>query len=91
MALPESIADGVRRLRTSRSERFLNVWIDKAQTIGFRNVPEKWNFHIGGYQVCAKWLKDRQAKGGKNPRPGQLTADDIAHYRSSSPLARPFD
>ena len=28
------------------------------------------------------WLKDRQAKGGKNPRPGRkLTVDDIAHYQ----------
>ena len=27
------------------------VWIDKAQTIGFKGVPEDvWNFHIGGYQ-----------------------------------------
>ena len=60
-----------------------NVWIDKVQTIGFRGVPEDvWNFHIGGYQVCAKWLKDRKAKGGKNPRPGRkFTADDIAHYQ----------
>ncbi len=43
-------------------------------------VPaEVWNFHIGGYQVCEKWLKDRQAKGGKNPRPGRILADeDIA-------------
>jgi len=58
------------------------VWLDKAQTRGFVGVPEPvWNFHIGGYQVCEKWLKDRQAKGGKNPRPGRkLTADDIAHY-----------
>ena len=46
-------------------------------------MPEAvWNFHIGGYQVCAKWLKDRQAKGGKNPRPGRkLTDEDIAHYQ----------
>ena len=41
-----------------------------------------WNFHIGGYQVCEKWLKDRQAKGGKNPRPGRvLTDEDIDHYQ----------
>lgn len=60
-----------------------SVWIDKAQTTGFRGVPEDvWNFQIGGYQVCQKWLKDRQAKGGKNPRPGRrLTADDISHYQ----------
>jgi SOS-response transcriptional repressor LexA len=46
-------------------------------------VPEEvWNFHIGGYQVCQKWLKDRHAKGGKNPRPGRrLSRDDIAHYQ----------
>ena len=50
------------------------VWIDKAQTEGFRGVPEAvWNFHIGGYQVCQKWLKDRKAR--------QLSADDIAHYQ----------
>ena len=59
------------------------VWIDKAQTRGFKGVPEEvWNFHIGGYQVCEKWLKDRQAKGGKNPRPGRvLTDEDIEHYQ----------
>jgi hypothetical protein len=66
------------------------VWLDgkgtakkpKPGTSGFRPVPEEvWNFHIGGYQVCEKWLKDRQAKGGKNPRPGRtLTDEDITHY-----------
>jgi predicted helicase len=49
------------------------VWIDKAQTTGFRGVPESvWNFHIGGYQVCEKWLKDRKGR--------TLSKDDIAHY-----------
>ena len=50
------------------------VWLDKAQTAGFRGVPEQvWNFHIGGYQVCEKWLKDRKGR--------TLTDDDIAHYQ----------
>jgi predicted helicase len=50
------------------------VWVDKAQTTGFRGVPEAvWNFHIGGYQVCAKWLKDRKGR--------TLSAEDIAHYQ----------
>jgi len=50
------------------------VWIDKAQTAGFKGVREDvWNFHIGGYQVCEKWLKDRK---GRN-----LSADDPAHYQ----------
>jgi len=59
------------------------VWFGKPKTRGVRGVPEEvWTFHIGGYQVCEKWLKDRQAKGGKNPRPGRvLTDEDIDHYQ----------
>lgn len=59
------------------------VWIDKAKTCGFSGVMEDiWNFHIGGHRVCEKWLKDRQSKGGKNPRPGRvLTNEDIEHYQ----------
>ena len=49
------------------------IYIDKKRTYGFRGVPEEvWNFHIGGYQVCEKWLKDRKGR--------TLTADDITHY-----------
>ena len=49
----------------------------------FEDVPKAtWEFHVGGYQVCEKWLKDRAGKGGKNPSPGRvLTDDDILHYR----------
>jgi Type ISP C-terminal specificity domain len=37
-------------------------------------VPEDvWNFHIGGYQVCEKWLKDRKGRA--------LSKHDIAHYQ----------
>ncbi len=35
--------------------------------------PEVWAFHVGGYQVCDKWLKDRRGR--------TLTFDDIDHYR----------
>ncbi|MBX7132301.1 MAG: hypothetical protein K1X67_06450 [Fimbriimonadaceae bacterium] len=50
------------------------VWLDKAQTSGFNGVREDvWNFHIGGYQVCEKWLKDRKGR--------TLTKDDLAHYQ----------
>ncbi|CAI2719369.1 type ISP restriction/modification enzyme [Nitrospina watsonii] len=45
-------------------------------------TPEVYNFYIGGYQPCQKWLKDRAGKGGKNPHPGRvLSEDDILHYR----------
>ncbi len=37
------------------------VWLNKTQY--FEGVsPEVWNFHIGGYQVCQKWLKDRKRR-----------------------------
>ncbi|MDB2318021.1 hypothetical protein N9V88_00375 [bacterium] len=59
------------------------VWIDKPRGLGVANVSEQeWEFRIGGYQPLQKWLKDRQAKGGKNPRPGRkLTKEDIEHYQ----------
>lgn len=53
------------------------VYINKA--CYFDGVPEEvWNFCIGGYQVCRKWLKDRGPKKGK---PGRVLSDeDIDHY-----------
>ncbi len=48
------------------------VWINSTQY--FEGVPkEVWEFHIGGYQVCAKWLKDRKRR--------TLTYDDLTHYQ----------
>ena len=35
-------------------------------------VKEVWEYQIGGYQVCDKWLKDRKGKS--------LTLEDIRHY-----------
>ena len=63
------------------------VWLDAGKTnaregyrairpgtAGFRGVPEEvWDFHIGGYQVCHKWLKDRKGR--------RLSKKDIAHYQ----------
>ena len=46
----------------------------KPGTIGFKCVPEEvWDFQIGGYQVCHKWLKDRKGR--------KLSDEDIAHYQ----------
>ena len=37
------------------------VWINNDQF--FDGVKEEvWNYHIGGYQVCEKWLKDRKER-----------------------------
>lgn len=49
------------------------VWINKTQY--FEGVPpEVWEFHIGGYRVCEKWLKDRKGR--------TLSFDDLTHYRN---------
>ena len=46
----------------------------KPGTICLRGVPEEvWDFHIGGYQVCHKWLKDRKGR--------TLSDEDVAHYQ----------
>jgi hypothetical protein len=35
-------------------------------------TKEIWEYHIGGYQVCQKWLKDRKDR--------TLSLDEIKHY-----------
>jgi len=48
------------------------VYINKDQY--FEGVrPDVWEFHIGGYQVCEKWLKDRKER--------KLSYEDISHYQ----------
>ena len=48
------------------------VYINKTQY--FEGVPKDvWEFHVGGYQVCEKWLKDRRSR--------QLSFDDLMHYQ----------
>jgi predicted helicase len=48
------------------------VYINRTQY--FEGVPkEVWEFHVGGYQVCEKWLKDRRGR--------QLSFDDLMHYQ----------
>ncbi|MBD1216817.1 MAG: N-6 DNA methylase [Aphanizomenon flos-aquae Clear-A1] len=54
-------------------ENHQQIWINSQQY--FDQVPQQiWNFYIGGYQVCQKWLKDRKGR--------QLNFDDINHYQN---------
>jgi len=47
------------------------VWINKEQY--FDGIKEEvWQYQIGGYQVCQKWLKDRKKR--------TLTLDEIKTY-----------
>lgn len=48
------------------------VYINKTQY--FEGVPpEVWEFQVGGYQVCRKWLADRKGR--------RLSFDDQQHYQ----------
>jgi len=48
------------------------VYINKTQY--FEGIaPDVWDFHIGGYQVCGKWLKVRKGR--------KLNYDDQSHYQ----------
>jgi len=47
------------------------VYVNKDQYFE-RIKQEIWEYQIGGYQVCAKWLKDRKGR--------QLSLDDMKHY-----------
>jgi hypothetical protein len=39
----------------------------------FEGVPDEvWAFHVGGYQVCERWLNDRRGR--------LLSASDLDHY-----------
>ena len=57
----------VEKLHYDHSQLFIN----KDQY--FESVePEVFEYQIGGYQVCEKWLKDRKDR--------KLSLDDIKHY-----------
>jgi len=68
----DHLMEKVRYTKPGQGAKHGRVWINKTQY--FEGVtPEVWQFMIGGYQVCDKWLKDRK---GRN-----LTHDDIVHYQ----------
>ena len=49
-----------------------NIWIN--QTQHFTDVPiDVWEFEVGAYQVCEKWLKDRRGE--------TLSRAEVQHYR----------
>jgi len=69
--------EGDNKVAKNRREGFRyeaeteRVYINKTQC--FAPVPlEVWEYTIGGYQVCGKWLKDRRER--------KLSLDDIRTY-----------
>lgn len=71
---PESgndIVDKIEYTQSANAPEQGRVWINKTQY--FEGVPpEVWEFYVGGYQVCHKWLKERKGR--------QLTHHDLQHY-----------
>ncbi len=67
-----NMVDGIRYEEATSTDGTGRVWINKSQF--FEGVESNaWEFQIGGYQVCAKWLKDRKGL--------ILNFDDLEHYR----------
>jgi len=68
----DHLVDKVRYTEPGQGDDEGRVWINKTQY--FKGVPpEVWNFYVGGYQVCEKWLKDRKGR--------KLSFDDLGHYQ----------
>lgn len=58
--------------KVSYDENNQRVNINKTQY--FEGIsPEVWGFHIGGYQIAQKWLKDRKGR--------TLSFEDLVHYQ----------
>lgn len=69
---PESGENEVASRHPKYDEKQQRVYINAAQY--FQGVPpEVWGFHVGGYQVLEKWLKDRRGR--------KLSWDDLQHYQ----------
>jgi len=57
----------VEKLRYDENRLYIN------QSQYFEGITKDiWEYQIGGYQVCNKWLKDRKGRS--------LSLDDIKHY-----------
>ncbi len=76
---PKYVAPGEPEPGTGKKVAAGRVYISKGDAKAgkegqyFEGVPpEVWEFHIGGYQVCEKWLKDRRGR--------ELRYEDLEHY-----------
>lgn len=66
------VVDKIEYLVSPDSPEQGRIYINKTEY--FEGVPpDVWEFHVGGYQVCQKWLKGRKGRA--------LSFDDIKHYQ----------
>jgi len=66
------LSDGDNRIKKVKYDsKTKKLYINDAQH--FESIPQDvWNYEIGGYQVCEKWLKDRKER--------ILSLDEIKTY-----------
>ena len=65
--------DEVAKAHPKYVEKGGRVYINKTQYFG--GIPQDiWEFHIGGYQILQKWLKDRRGR--------KLSLDEKEHYQN---------
>ena len=68
----DDTVEKVEYFAASNEQEKGRVYLNKTQY--FEGIPSHvWEFHVGGYQVCQKWLKDRKGRELKN--------SDIRHYQ----------
>jgi len=71
-AVGDNMVESVRYTEPGQGAAKGRAWINETQY--FEGVPpDVWEFQIGGYQVCQRWLKYRKGR--------QLTYDDLTHYQ----------
>jgi len=71
---PKAGSDVVEKVRYTPPEGDAGGRVRINKTQYFDGVaPEVWKFHVGGYQVAEKWLKDRKGR--------KLSYDEINRYR----------
>lgn len=67
---PVKGGNGVEKVEYVPDEK--RVWINAGQYFG--SVPQNiWDFVVGGYQPCEKWLQDRKGR--------TLNYDDVRHWQ----------
>ena len=70
---PLSYQSGIRQSLKAEKARYEESCVHINDDQYFEGIePEDWEYQIGGYQVCAKWLKDRKGR--------KLSLEEIKHY-----------
>jgi len=79
---PKYFAPGDCLPKKKEALEAVRVYINKTQYLEGVD-PEVWEFQVGGYQVCAKWLKDRKGR--------ELSYDDLTTLPKNSGRAQRDD